>query len=267
MKKILPLLGLFLTMLACSIPQTVTPPPIAPPPAEGPSVPSPNLTCNELSLYVDPALAASYDCRTIPEADMEFEVYPQYTEITLHGYPLADKFFKPRISVYPVQRYRELLPDIVPARVADLQAMVAGGIPRFSDSFGSSLPFLPTFNAGQVFHAQGQALPFRSGSGIRFLTQYAQYFAPVNNHDLFYTYQGLTADGLYWVSVILPVSHPMLPPNADNPPEGMSWDDFTNNYGPYLVDMVNRLNAQPPGSFTPSLTALDALAASITIVP
>ena len=64
--------------------------------------------------------------------------------------------------------------------------------------------------------AKGKLQPFVSGIGVRFLTEYAQYFVPVNNHDLFYTYQGLTNDGQYWISVILPINHPDLPANADN---------------------------------------------------
>ena len=73
---------------------------------------------------------------------------------------------------------------------------------------------------GKMFHAQYQVFPFGSGGGIRYLTLYAQYYAPINNHDLFYTYQGLTNDGKYWVSAILPINNPILPDNGDNPPGG-----------------------------------------------
>ena len=220
-----------------------------------------NVTCNELALYLDPALASGYDCQTIPESSMEFEMYPAHTELTLQGYPLADKFFTPHISIYPVQRYTELLPDFIPGRVSDLQTLIGGG------AAGDSLPFLPVFNAAQTFHAQYQVIPFVSGSGIRYLTLYAQYFAPVNNHDLFYTYQGLTSDGQYWVSAILPINNPILPANADNPPSGVSWEEFSNNYDPYIADMIAQLNAQPQDAYTPSLGLLDALVASITIQP
>ncbi len=266
MKKILPLLGLFLTMLACSIPQTVTPPPVtteppspAPPTEETVQV---NATCNELSFYLDPALAASYTCETVPASNVEFEIYPQYTNVVLQGYPLSGTTFTPHISVFPVAAYNALRPDYVPGRLVELQALTAGGAPGTD-----ALPFLPLFNAAQTFHAQYRVVPFQNGSGIRFLTLYAQYFAPVNNQDVFYTYQALTADGQYWVSAILPVNHAMLPPNADNPPGGQTWEQFGNNYEPYITDMVNQLNAQPPESFLPSLTLLDALAQSIIIQP
>jgi hypothetical protein len=220
-----------------------------------------NVNCNEFSLYLDPALATGYNCETVPESAEGMDVYPQYTKLTLQGYILSGKFFEPEISIYPVQRYTELMPDYIPGNVTALQTLVGGGVA------GDTLPFLPIFNAGQIFHAQYQVLPFVNGGGIRYLTLFAQYFAPINNHDLFYTYQGLTNDGRYWVSAILPITHPILPVNADNPPDDMSWEDLSNNYEPYITDITEQLNAQTPDSFIPTLIALDALASSITVQP
>ncbi len=280
MKRIIyPILALSAAVLACSLPVPATPTQLPPDVTDSPVVTEPpmvteqpigtdfpitvtNVTCFELSLYLDPVLASGYDCQPVPESAMEFDVFPAHTEITLQGYPLAGKFFLPHISVYPVGRYTELLPDHIPARVTALQDLIGGAL-----ADDSSLPFLPVFNAAQVFHAQYQALSFVGGGGIRFLTEYAQYTAPVNNQDLFYTYQGLTDDGLYWISAILPVNHPMLPSDALNPPGGVSWEDFSNNYGPYISDMINQLNTQPASSFFPNLAALDALVSSITITP
>ncbi len=270
MKRLLtPLLVLAMITLACSItpapttetPVTTEPPVITEPPTvvtEPPVVP--NLTCNELSLYLDPALASGYTCETIPESTFEMEMHPQHTKVTLTGYVLADKFFSPQILVFPVQAYSNLLPARVPTVVAELQNLVGGATPA-----GGGLPFLPTFNAAQVFNAQYLPLPFASGDGIRYLTLFAQYSAPVNNHDLFYTYQGLSSDGLYWISAILPVTHPSLPANADNPPGGVTWEEFSNNYTVYATNMTNQLNAQTADSYTPNLMALDALVGSIAL--
>jgi hypothetical protein len=287
MKKLMPFLSILAVMLmACSITVNVTPPPASPVPAvPSPLVSSPavteapttipiptaipaNTTCNELSLYLDPALASGSTCETIPESSMEMEIHPQHTELTLQGYVLAGKFFTAHISIYPVPRYSELLPDVVPGRVTELQALIGGSpAPVFSTSFGSSLPFLPVFNAGQVFYSNYQVVPFVNGSGIRFLTEYAQYTAPVNNNDLFYTYQGLTGDGQHWISAILPINHPLLPADGQNPPGGQSWEDFSSTYETYITKMATQLNAQAPDSFTPTLSMLDALIASITIQP
>jgi hypothetical protein len=230
--------------------------------ATEPAPPTPNVTCFELSLYLDPALVSSTTCEVVPASTLEMDVHPQYTRLTLQDYPLQNKFWPATISVFPVQQYTVLQPVFLLEMVTDLQALIAGGLPGTS-----SLPFLPIFNAAQAFHANYALNPFVSGGGIRFLTLYAQYFAPVNNQDLFYTYQGLTNDGQYWVSAILPINHVILPETADPPPGGMTWDQFSANYDVYIADMITQLEAQIPDSYLPSLTALDTLVTSITILP
>jgi hypothetical protein len=220
------------------------------------------MSCHEVAIYLDPSLASDFTCETIAESPSGIETYPQYTKLTLNGYPLSDKFFIPYLSVLPVQRYTELLPDFIPGQVAALQTLVSGGAPGKKD-----LPFLPTLNAAQMFHAQYRILPFANGRGIRYLTLLAQNYAPINNYELFYTYQGLTSDGNYWVTAILPVSNPILPDNADNPPGGQTWDQFTNNYSSYITDLTTQLNSQAAGNYTPDLAILDALVSSISIQP
>ena len=275
MKRFLSLLiVLSIPLFACSIASTSTPqvptdsplnpvetvPPMATVPPVVPSV-VPNVTCNNLSFYLDPAIASGYSCKTVQENAEGIEIYPQFTDLTLQGYPISQKFFIPHISVFPVQRYIELLPEYFATDLPALQALIAGGAP------GKTLPFLPRFNAAQLFHALYLALPFRSGSGIRYATEFAQYSAPVNNTDLFYTFQGLTSDGKYWVSAILPINNPILPPDANNPPAGMTWDQLGNNYDAYITDMITQLSSQAPDSYIPTLAALDALVSTITITP
>jgi hypothetical protein len=265
---------LSILMFACSIPslpvqptETLPPVPTSIPgptdtlvPTEPPE-PVGNVSCNELSLHLDPALASGYNCETVPESSQGIEITPQYTNIILQGYILSGKFFQAHISIFPIQRYSELLPENVPLQVTNLQALTSGG------PTADTLPLLPIFNAAQEFHAQYQVLPFANGGGIRFITLYAQYYAPINNHDLFYTYQGLTTDGLYWVSAILPINNPILPDNGDTPPGGISQEQFAANYGSYITDLTSQLNSQTSDSYTPSLAALDALVSSINIQP
>jgi hypothetical protein len=259
-------------MLACSLPSTATP--TAPPPAvtdtpavtEAPTAIPANATCNQLSLFIDPALASGSECKTVPEASgpdlPAFGVNPEYTELTLQGYALADRFFTAHIDLFPVQRFSELVPDAVPQRVTALQALIGGGAPG-----AEALPLLPIFNAAQEFHAQYQVVPFAGGSGIRYLAQYAQFADPVNNHEMFYSYQGLTSDGKYWISAILPVSQPSLPANGDNPPGGQSPEQFSNNFPAYIADLTTQLNSLAGESFSPLLPMLDALIASLQVQP
>ena len=281
MKKIIPFLVILAFMaLACTISVDLTPEPEQPvdepttapgvdPATEVPMVPTlipANLICNEASLYLAPGLGTTFTCETIPEAtgpDLPyFAINPQYTRITIHGYPLSDKFFDAVIEVYPYQRLHELIP------AADddynyLRRLLSG-----EDLPGeTALPFLPYLGAAQVFHAQYSVVTFHNGSGIRYLTEFAQYTAAVNNHDMFYTFQGVTSDGQYWITAILPVNHAILPADSNNPPNGMSWEDFSNNYEPYINDMVTQLDAQSWDSYQPALGMLDDLIASLTIQP
>jgi len=272
------LVVLSILMFSCTLPSTVTPTPpplpsdtpvVSEPPVKtgaptepGPVIQAANVTCQGMSLYLDPALATNTTCEVVPESTMEMEVHPQYVKLTLVDYPLQNKFFPATLSIFPVQAYTALMPDYISGRVSELQALLSGGLPGTS-----SLPFLPTWNAAQTFHSNYSLFPFLNGGGIRFLTLYAQYAAPVNNQDLFYTYQGLTTDGQFWVAAILPINHVMLPETADPPPGGMTFDQFAANYETYIADMTSQLEAQLPNSFTPTLTALDALIYSISIQP
>ena len=155
------------------------------------------------------------------------------------------------------------MPDIIDGKVAALQALIAGGALPVK----GALPLLPIFNAAEEFRAQYKVISFSGGSGIRYLSQYAQYSDPVNSHDMFYSFQGLTTDGKYWISAILPISNSMLPPNGDNPPNGMTEQQFNDQFDTYIADIVTKLEAQPPDSYNPTIAALDALIESIGIQP
>jgi hypothetical protein len=275
MKRTLYFLGLLAgLMLACNIPSTATPTTVTQPAVvitDTPVVVTPvmqaNVTCNNVSLYLDPALASGFQCQTVAEVSGAgfpgFSVNPQYTEITFQGYVLADRFFTPHVDVYPVQRFTEIAPDVnIPSRVSALQALIGGGAPGTD-----ALPLLPIFNAAQEFYAHYQVVPFGTGSGIRYLTEYSQYADPVNNHEMFYSYQGLTADGKDWISAILPVSLAGLPDNGDNPPAGQTPEQFSNNFPTYIADMTTKLNAHADGDFSPTLKALDNLVGSLQVTP
>jgi hypothetical protein len=226
-----------------------------------PAEPQANVTCNELSFYLDPALATGYTCTTVPARPVGINPNPQYTEVTLTGYQLGDRSESPQIDVFPTQGYLGIYPDGIKGFQSDLQTLIDGGVP------GDSLPFLNPYEAAQLFYAQYEVLNLASSSGIRYLTQYAQNFVPINNHDMFYTYQGMTSDTTYMITIMLPISYTMLPESSDTLPEGMTWEQFSNNYHAYLTDLKPQLNSLDPNAFTPSLIMLDTLASSIIIHP
>jgi hypothetical protein len=177
------------------------------------------------------------------------------------GYPLTGRMMQPVISVFPVQPYIELLPDVINPDVSALQALIAGGAPGSSD-----IPILPVQNARQLFLAQYAVLQFQSGSGVGYITQYAQAYVPINNHELFFSFQGLTTDGKYWISLILPISHPSLW-EEEGDPSNTIWTTINNNPDAYYSGITAELNEKLPRSFVPTLLILDALVKSLTITP
>jgi len=286
MKRLIyPIVILSLLMFACTVSTTPISSPQAPvpltetqlvvtntpptPPTETqlvvtntPPGPQANVICNELSFYLDPALATGYTCTTVPARPSGINPQPQYTEVTLTGYVLTDRSQSPQIDVFPTQGYLDIYPDGIKGFQSDLQSLIDGGVP------GDSLPFLNPYESAQLFHAQYEVLNVASSSsGIRYLTQYAQNFVPINDHDMFYTYQGMTSDTTYMITIILPVSNPMLPESSDNIPGGQTWEQFSNNFTAYLTDLKTQVNGLDPKAFTPTLSMLDTLAASIAIQP
>lgn len=214
-----------------------------------------------LAMGATPAIIpASFDSQT-----PFWDIYPAYVELTLDGYILQEKFHEPVVRIYPVAEF-EAANEGAAAIIHEMRALMAAqGSP-----LPPNLPFLPLFNAGQMFHSNEQFITFQNGTGIRFLTQYGQDISPVNNHALFYTFQGMTSDGSYYVSAILPVNAPFLvefpSPEYPTPPDGIpfDWEDWEHAQA-YMDAVTQKLNATDPAVFTPPLTNLDAMMQSLIV--
>jgi hypothetical protein len=129
-----------------------------------------------------------------------------------------------------------------------------------------ALPFLPWVNAQQTFCSQPQVVQFPGGKGIRYLTYYSQDPSPVLEQHVFYTFQGMTNDGKFYVSVSFPVQTGIFPTQPPDCPQCSE-----PNYNPFpewtkmLTEQLNQLHAQPADQFRPSLLLLDKLIKSIRI--
>ena len=134
------------------------------------------------------------------------------------------------------------------------------------DNSSISLPFLPWINMGQTFCAQPQIIEFLSGKGIRYLSYYAQGLSPVLDDQIFYTFQGLTGDGQFYVSALFPVQTGIFPPEASPCTQCGEPDyDPIADWKATITGQVNQLNVLPEDRFAPSLTMLDGLIESIQI--
>ena len=201
--------------------------------------------------FTIPTALANATTKDVVPASQGFVMWPEHIQFTLQEYPLTDKAFEPQISVFPVDEYAQWSNE-AGAMIDALQSLVA--LQQVSSS--DMLPFLPEPRAQQILHAQEEFITFENGNGIRYITEYSQAAFPNISGDMFYTFQGLTSDGKYYVSVRLPIELPRLtgvlvPENADR-------------YPGYLTSTIELLN-HTDNAFNPSLELLDILVQSLQV--
>ncbi|MBC7876822.1 MAG: hypothetical protein H7Y59_06575 [Anaerolineales bacterium] len=229
-----------------------------------------NVLLNGIAFVIPPgiatgALAEPQEAVPPTENVPWWEIHPAYVEYPLQGYVLSNTFHAPKVYVYPVNEFIQVNADVA-AGIDQLKTILSSP----TQPLPENLPFLPTFNAAQVFYSNEQLITFQNGSGIRYLTQFDQAPAPVNNHAVFYTFQGITSDGQYYVSAILPVSigflaeyaSPEYPVPADGIP--FDWDKYENIQA-HFDGVKQKLNGTDPSTFNPSLLTLDEMIQSISI--
>ena len=192
-----------------------------------------------------------------------WDIAPTHLRVTLSEYVLQGKFHEPRIYVYPAEEYAASNPQAA-EQIDRVRRILTGATPM-----QETLPLVPFFNAAQLFAAQIRVIPFQNGSGVRSLTQYAQYAAPINNHELFYHFQGLSSDGKHYVVAILPINALVLPedekPDATVPEGGVPIPADVGPNAVYYFSVAEKLNSLSPDAFTPSIVALDALIQSMLV--
>jgi len=217
-----------------------------------------------ISFYYPPLIAENISSETI-DASKEgaFIEYPAYILKSLEDYIIYETSLSPGMQIFPLEEYY-LLSDDAAATIDRLKAIIAGK--ETADNL-IELPYLPEPLAAQQFFANPKLLESSTGTGLRFLTQYSQDLAPVTNQDLFYTYQGLTADQAYYISAIFPVNHPELPLDWDDyfASSGTDYAIFEENYTDNLELTVMMLDEASVDDFKPSLQLLDNIIKSLQI--
>src|SRR5690606_7370222 len=100
------------------------------------------------------------------------------------------------------------------------------------------------------------------------LTHYSQGPDPVLDRLVFYTFQGLTSDGQFYVSAFFPVETGIFPrePAPCSQCGDPDQDPFV-EWTAVLRGQLVQLNAQPEEAFAPSLTLLDDVIRSIRVAP
>lgn len=183
-----------------------------------------------------------------------------------------------QVAVYPVAGWLSLFRtpaarQEVRRRIELLRALNAGtlGVRELQAGLGnrSDLPFLPLRNASQVTAGAVRRIKTPAVEGIRFLTVSSQEDGVrFPREAVFYTFQGLSRDGRFWVSVTVPYAPASLPSRDEL--------DRTRSYvvaqysGPadnsarnaYRADLTRKLDAEDGEA---GLQALDALVRSLRL--
>lgn len=165
--------------------------------------------------------------------------------------------FQPAVRIYPTADLKALDP-MVAQQVLALKTMLDAKPPTLEQP----VPVFPVFNAQQVIHPQIKYLNFKNGQGVRFATYYAQDVSPITNDGLFYTFQGLTDDGKYYVTAFWHLRSDQLP-NSYQDAKIQDYDAFAKQFETYIKATSDQLNTLPPEAFTPNLNALDQMVESI----
>ncbi|MBN2471901.1 MAG: hypothetical protein JXN59_14355 [Anaerolineae bacterium] len=124
----------------------------------------------------------------------------------------------------------------------------------------NALPFLPVLPAGQVIRARAQYVESAALRGISYITAYAQAQEPFLSSAFLYTFQGVSADGETYISLVMPLTTGLFPAEHD-PNFGVL--ELQADVAGYMNASVAALNEAAPGDFAPALDHLQTLLDSI----
>jgi hypothetical protein len=233
------------------------------------AVPLPGtVTPTQAYISYDDSLASGVRVETFPaSAPDDLVPVPEHKAIILtDSYASTRRLYRQpagldtqaKLMIFPIADYEAVSP-LARERILTLRSLLAE---RPTSPVGE-IPLLPLVNGSQMFHSQLAYIDFANGSGVRFLTQYAQEPRNVNNSEVFYTFQGLTLDGSYYIAAFFPVSTQSLP--EDDTILRQDYAAFEATYGTYLPATVQALDSLIEQDFEPNLAKLDAILQSLQV--
>ena len=177
--------ALLVLLTACNLPDTGSSAPITLAatlaPTNTPASAGPVSTFNNISITIPPDLGINPAAPMVPGSPdpngPTWEMAPEHVEVTLTGYPLQGKFHQPKIYVYPANEYAQINGGAAQSIERVRNAATGAPLPAVN------MPGVPFFNAAPVSAAQMQTLTFQDGSGVRMVTEYAQYPAPIKEQS------------------------------------------------------------------------------------
>ncbi len=239
-----------------------------------------------VSFNCDPSLSAEVRAEVLPAAPLQSKddkpdyVAPERVAFTFVGpqdVRRAETFFgPPQINVARLEGFAEahaLEPSYAATlnkRAGEIKSLLS----RRPKSFKGEIPFLPYVEGAQDFQTHVRHLNFKNGKGIAFVTHYAVEPTLVTNRALTYIFEGITDDGLYYVSATFPVAAPVLPADFSeaeavkrglDPAFRLSDPAAKKKYTRYVKQTARELETLSPDEYRPDLVRLDKLLSSLNV--
>ncbi len=185
---------------------------------------------------------------------------PEHAYFQFGNVDPAQPYLTPELSIYKVADL-QTRNENTPAVVADLTKLLQG---KADPTKVARIPVFPFVNAGQIFHVKNALIKTANGSGVRFVSMYAQALVPVTNENISYYFQGITSDGKYYLSLRVPIKTSALEGNDKLFPD-MNDPNIQGSFEAYMQQSRQKIESAPPRSFSPALDAVDAFITGITV--
>ncbi len=233
-----------------------------------------------VSFRYDPRVFGSVTREVVPEHKLENPtdkpdyVAPQHIRFE---FEFGREFSKARIAVYPLNGFEKAyavslhMVGVINDDIAGLRKVLKN--PTFR--LDREIPHLEYRDASDNFYVKVRDFDFPTGNGIIFVTHWSHGADLVSNRNLLYRFEGITADGRYYVTAETPVSIAFLPDDSPDEFEGYTYKnlyegnssekDATARIEKYRKSITTRLEKLNSNDFSPNLDKFEAIIASLRI--
>ena len=202
------------------------------------NVPSSNVRC----IQVDSNIPVPEDAS--PEQVKSAQV--ANTAFLFSDYQNFAGSIQPMVTFYRIDDMGRTSFDLLDISMAasDLIGNLDSGYADLSEIYQET-PFMPYQTEERRIYAMPERLDFEGGSGIRTLAGFHDMItANGSGSNIYYSFQGITSDGIYYISAVFPIQSPSL---QGQTPGSVDWNAVTGD------------------DFSPSLNELDYYIRSIVI--
>jgi len=233
-----------------------------------------------VSFTYDPRVFGDVKKEVVPESkldDPSFRPDDVAPEHVLFEFEYGREYNKARIAVYPLDKFDDVY-AISPQMVESINKQIAELRKVLADlSFrpNGQIPHLEFEDSSDDFYVKARDFDFPSGSGIIFVTHWNIENDLISNRNLIYRFEGITADGKFYVTAETPVSVAFLPDDSPQEFEGYTYDNLFKESAnskaararieEYRNSISTRLEKLNSNDYSPNLEKFEAIISSLKV--